>query len=180
MWIGYYVQQLVALVSVAAIWVVLFFVCGILDSVYIAMGMLQFKNKCEIVFSCFAIFVEALLLLSVLGTVEMNATARRYMENITHPQLVAWFSILLFVVSEVFCVLLAFEFRDHALVGFVREMRRNDYEAELLRGYRRRKWKGCRSSSRRLSSKGCRRSSWPLSRPHRAVQGKSVRMRRER
>ena len=179
-WIGYYVQQLVALVSVTVIWVGLFFVCGILDSVCIAMGMFKFTNKCEIVFSCFAIFADALLLLGALGTVDMDATARRYMENITHPQLVAWFSVLLFVVSEVFCVLLAFEFRDHALVGFVREMRRNDYEAELLRGYRRRKWKGCRSSSRRLSSKGCRRSSWPLSRPHRAVQGRSVRVRRER
>ena len=126
------------------------------------------------------VIFELLLLTSALVTIEEDVRARTYFESLSHLKLTVGLSVLLLIILEVLFVLLAFEFRDPVLTDYVREGRRNNFVADLLREYLRRKWKRETAVLRSLSNKGGRRSSWPPSRPHRAVQGRSVRMRRER
>ena len=178
-------HQATPIVVAVAVWGTLLLVFGAINSAFIMAGAFRFKTKIGKLSSSVLVIFELLLLTSALVTIEEDVRTRTYFESLSHLKLTVGLSVLLLIILEVLFVLLAFEFRDPVLTDYVREGRRNNFVADLLREYLRRKWKRENAVLRSLSNKGGRRSSWPPSRSprsfaRRAVQGRSVRMRRER
>lgn len=184
-WSRHYMHQATPIVVAVAVWGTLLLVFGAINSAFIMAGAFRFKTKIGKLSSSVLVIFELLLLTSALVTIEEDVRARTYFESLSHLKLTVGLSVFLLIILEVLFVLLAFEFRDPVLTDYVREGRRNNFVADLLREYLRRKWKRETAVLRSLSNKGGRRSSWPPSRSprsfaRRAVQGRSVRMRRDR